>query len=248
MNPLTEGVVKHDIHGLRLRLKEALDLRATTLSQLCKVDGEIRSISKILSTYRGNMRPLMNNRKLFTRDCSTTSSFRSSHMVTRCSSRERSDVHNLDLEIHTFKTNDETITPCSISALTPAEPEGNREDGSLYAPTGRSVGISYVLPRSSPIDRWMRFVTHFASRPTRPMTVIPKVEDEPRAAHLLPLVPGRAAEDVEKDCTIRFQHRLFKKKGTRDVSRYLSNDAPASADPLIIALFAVSDSFSGDCD
>ena len=82
------------------------------------------------------------------------------------------------------------------------------------------------------------------------MMVVPKVEDEPRAAHLLPIVPGRLNEDVEKDHSIHFQHRLFKKKGNRDITRYItkSDSSAASADPLILALFSDSDSSSSSSD
>lgn len=111
-------------------------------------------------------------------------------------------------------------------------------------------GIAYVLPKGTAFDRWMHFISHLATRPTKPMTIIPRIVDQPRAAHLVPPVPGRSVEGFEKDHTIEFGHRLFKKDITRSRRKQVNKTREdlGPPDPLIAALFEDSDTSSCSSD
>jgi hypothetical protein len=98
----------------------------------------------------------------------------------------------------------------------------------------------FIPPSVSQFERWMSFATHLASRPTKPICVIPKIERDSRPEHLTPLPPGRACEDSKKDHSIVFEHRLFRRKNClpsrrRFIERGSEYYPP---DPLIAALLA----------
>ena len=120
-------------------------------------------------------------------------------------------------------------------------------DASCHEPP---LDTSYLFPEGSAFDRWMYFLSHLATRPTKPMTVIPKIVEEPRAAHLLPLVPGRSVEDIQKDDSIQFGHRLFKRDVTKTRRKMKAEpqDDLGVPDPLIAALFVDSDTSSCSSD
>jgi len=234
-------------HDLKIRLDRAIATREDVIRDLRNVNSEIRAVKRLLSTQRKPTRQgkdCTRTPSVGTRDIGTSSAASRSALATRCSSR--GVLPKTMVEKRDIVASEESQTQNSQPM--------NHNDSQWQPqpdPTISAVDISYLIPSAEPFERWMHFVTRFSDRPTRPMTVVPKVEDEPRAAHLLPLVPGRLVEGIEKDSSMKFNYRLFKKKGIRDVSRYMNKGEVSPTDPLIAALFVesqTSSSCSSDCD
>jgi hypothetical protein len=111
--------------------------------------------------------------------------------------------------------------------------------------------IPATLPQYSACDSYeslIGFLSSHALRPTKPIEIVPKLVEEPRAAHLTPLVPGRASEDVKRDSSIDFGYRLFRKSLNPDRRRFLSREPFVPTDPLIAALFIEDDSIDSPPD
>ena len=129
----------------------------------------------------------------------------------------------------------------------PAELIGSEQVCSSREASGRLTcsDIPTTLPQYSSSDSFeslIGFLSSHALRPTKPIEIIPKFVEEPRAAHLTPLVPGRATEDVKRDSSMDFGYRLFKKSLNPDRRRFLSREPFVPTDPLIASLFIEDES------
>lgn len=93
------------------------------------------------------------------------------------------------------------------------------------------------FPIRSPLEYWVEFCTLFSGRPTKSLKLICPFQEKERAAHLLPLAPGRAVEGFEKDSKIKFEHRLFKRVNPVNRERFLRNPIRIEGQSSLAFLF-----------
>ena len=81
-------------------------------------------------------------------------------------------------------------------------------------------------PTRSSLERLGECLRHVCASPTEEIKLIPPIVSSPRAAHLLPRIPGRIAEESQKDKSIHFSYQLFKRVKKVDRNRFFRCNKP----------------------
>lgn len=100
----------------------------------------------------------------------------------------------------------------------PRSPVKNLSASEVYLDEPNGLPPQY--PTRSSLERLGECLRHVCASPTQEINLIPPIVSSPRAAHLLPRMPGRIAEESQKDKSIHFSYQLFKRVKKVDRNRF----------------------------
>lgn len=103
--------------------------------------------------------------------------------------------------------------------------------------SSENVELPPQYPKRSRLDGLDECLRRSTSSPTREIHIVPPILTSPRAAHLLPRIPGRIADEDHKDKLIHFSYKLFRrvKKVNRD--RFRIEKSHSNEDTSMAFLF-----------
>ena len=240
------------------RLSKAKLAKHQKLLELQAIETEIRVVTKLLRHGGRPSRSKLNNYEQKIRTDSRQIKSRHDQlralMHTRCSSRDITSAPKATPVSAVFPSSpavgeqsriDAATSLGYASAIVPSTPISVETETHVNN-SEPAQSSDEVLPQYSmepTFDRLMRFVSGYAMRPQKKLDLIPCVEEEQRAAHLTPLVPGRAVEGDQKDPKIRFKHKLFQKRMHVDNRRFIDHTKVYEVqDKLIASLFEEAES------